>query len=258
MMKVAICLSGQARTWKRCLPNWQEHLLSQTARFDFFVHFWDYNTMPRQVWTRNVSGQTMKFEDVALTDDDKQSIRESLNPVACTFEPKMEFSHSYYQTRNRIAWWTVDQFSSMAKASHLRRLHELKTGEHYDLVIRLRSDLFFTKPVQLPSPPRSNTVYITHPKWDAEWNAFRISDIFFMGNSASYDQAASFYDHMAFIDAADVSGDETKTGFPPELALYHHYKSCGLNIIPMWPDIKVMRSPEYIKAKGRLDHYECI
>lgn len=257
MMKIALCLSGQARTWKKCFENWKQNLLNHPARFDFFIHFWDYNTMPRQVWTRNVSGNTIRFEDVSLSQEERDEITSTLKPVSCVFEPKVETPHDHYAVENRIAWWTVDQFRSMAKAAHLKRMHEVRESMSYDLVIRMRSDLFFTRPVQIPVVPAANTIYITHPKWDTEWNAYRVSDIFFMANSPSYDQASAFHDHMPFIDAADVSGDRSRIGFPPELALYYHYKSSGLQISPMWPDIKVMRGPEYIAMKGRLDHYEC-
>lgn len=257
-MKIAICLSGQARTWKKCHDNWKHNLSHLDADIDFFIHFWDYDTMPRQVWTRNSTGNNITFEDVLLGKDAIEEISNVLQPKSATFEPKICNRDDFYEVKNRIAWWTVDQFDSMMKCANLKRNHEINTGEKYDAVIRMRSDLFFSTSIEIPKIPKANTVYVTHPLWDREWGAFRISDIFFFADSMTYDQAASFYDHMPFIDAAHVTGDENKIGYPPELALYYYFKSCGMNILPVWPGIKVMRSVEYIQVKGKLDPYECI
>jgi hypothetical protein len=256
-MRIALCLSGQARSWKSCYQNWLDNLSHLNAEIDFFFHFLDYNSMPMQVWTTNNTGKVLKFDDVLITDEERSEMVDTLQPKAWAFEPKLALHDGFYEVNNRVSWWSIDQFNSMMKCAHLKRQHEIATGKQYDVVLRMRSDLFFTKPIDI-SNPQENTVYITHPCWDKEWNAFRISDIFFWSDSSTYDQAAAFHDQLPFIEATYVSNDQSKVDYPPELALYYYFKSCGLKIHPSWPNIKIMRSPEYIALKGRVDHYETI
>ena len=256
-MRIALCLSGQARQWKNCYQNWFDNLSHLNANIDVFFHFWDYNSMPRQVWTSNQIGHALSFDPVLLTDEEKTEIVQTLKPKSFAFESTLSVPVEFYEVKNPICCWSLDQFNSMMKCAHLKRQHEISTNTRYDVVIRMRSDLFFTIPIDI-KPPQPNTVYITHPFWEKEWNAFRISDIFFWADSATYDQAAAFHDQLPFIEADYINNDPNKLDYPPELALYYYFKSCGLLIRPSWPNIKVMRSKDYVDLKGRIDKYEII
>ncbi len=258
MMKIAICLSGQAREWKRCYSSWLGALSHLRAEIDFFIHFWDYNSMPRQVWTENADGKVVYYDDVPLTNDEKAEIVSTLKPKKYVFEPKLTVQPHFHEISNPIAWWTLDQFNGIMKAAHLKRTYEAKTKTKYNVVLRARSDLLLTEKLDIAQVPVPNSLYITHPMWDKEWNSFRISDIIFWGDSPSYDQAAAYYDHMPFIDAKYVTNDDTKLVYPPEVAFYYYLKSVGMNIQQIWPEMKIVRSKEYLKAKGRLDHYETL
>jgi len=255
-MKTAICLSGQSRTWKRCWQNWNEHVVSSVGQVDWFVHFWDYNNLPQQI----AAGMSRNGElpSVQLTDGEKDDIIQTIKPKSIVFEPRITRSKEFYEVANPVAFWTIDQFDSMRKAAHLKRRYEIANEFNYDLVIRLRSDLFFMQKMQFAVPPPPNTVHVDSCTWDDTFQAYRVSDIFFFADSTAYDQAASFYDHMPHIDAADVAPESSTLVWPPEVAFYYYYKSVGLCTTPAKSHIKVMRTPEYVALKGRLDAYEVI
>lgn len=258
MKKIALCLSGQARTWKKCYQNWFDNLSHIPCQIDIFAHFWDYNTMPMQVWSKNTTNNSMKFEDVKLSDFEKNEIVEILKPKNIIFEQKLNIPTNFYKVKNKVSWWTVDQFNSLLKSSIIKKKYELDNNFQYDVVIRMRSDLHFTSKIEIDDPVVENMVYVTHTSWDSTYNSFRISDIFFMADSPTYDQAAAFYDFFPHIDAKYVTNDNNKLHYPPELAFYYYLKSVGINIQGTGLDIKVMRTPEYVAIKGHLDGYEII
>jgi hypothetical protein len=90
-MRVAICLSGQPRTWKDCLPNWLENLGLETKP-DFFFHLWDYNTLPSLL-----ASYKKVIVDEKLQDEEKQDIIDSLVPKKFKFE-----------SRKNIQYWNCD------------------------------------------------------------------------------------------------------------------------------------------------------
>lgn len=256
--RIALCLSGQPRTWKSCYKNWQSAFSNFGDKIDIFCHFWDYNSLPRQSYVLGKNSPQTTFEDVAITDDEKQEIIETLLPKRIEFEPKLTIPSDFYKVKNRVSWWSIDQFNSIMKCAHLKRSYELENRFQYDIVFRLRSDLIFTNQIQMISEIQPNTLHSIQNAFDQHWNTYRISDIFFYADSHTYDQAAAFYKHLRHIDAVYVTRDQSKLDFPPELAFYYHLKSIGVNIKQVWISPLVKRTQEYLDIKGKLDEYETI
>jgi len=44
-MRVALCISGQPRTWEKCYQNWIDNIMPGVEK-DIFFHLWDYNSLP--------------------------------------------------------------------------------------------------------------------------------------------------------------------------------------------------------------------
>ena len=58
-MKVAICISGQLRSWEDCYETWiklvnniktHPNFIDKDIEFDYFFHIWDFNTIPEFEW----------------------------------------------------------------------------------------------------------------------------------------------------------------------------------------------------------------
>ena len=82
-MKIAVCFSGQVRTWKYCYQNWIDNL-TPLGEVDYFCHFWDYNSVPRGA----KKGYVVVPDDVLLSAEEKQSIIDMLKPKIIEFESK--------------------------------------------------------------------------------------------------------------------------------------------------------------------------
>lgn len=256
--RIALCLSGQARTWKRCHENWISTFYHLGSDVDIFCHFWDYNSLPRQSYTIPGKSAGMAFEDVPLSDEEKHEIEHVLRPKKLAFEKKLEIQEDFYKVKNKVSWWCIDQFSSMMKCAHLKRSYEIENRFQYDVVFRLRSDLFFTNQITLEPTILPNTLYSVHNSFDRYWNAYRISDIFFYADSHTYDQAAGFYRNLRYLDASYVTRDHKKVDFPPELAFYYYLKSVGIRIKQIMAIPLIKRTQEYLDIKGHLDAYETL
>jgi hypothetical protein len=249
--KIAICLSGQARTWKKCYQRWIEVFGSQ-GEIDFYFHFWDYNTLPNLLATHNGG---IKIEDDPLTEEEKKEIIETLKPKKFLFESRKPIS--YWNTTIPISKqfgpWCIEQFYSMYYVSLLKRSFELEKDFRYNTVIRMRSDLWLEDHVTLIDPQPS-VLYTTHCSRDETFGVYRVGDIFFYGSSYVYDQASEFYKFLSFVPTDWVTqSDECP---PPEIALYFYLTNIGLLNHPTHCSMKVVRDKRVEEIKGKLDNYE--
>jgi len=221
IMRVAICLSGQPRSWKKCYENWLLNLFPQVQK-DIFLHLWDYNTLPSN------------FHDncyFTIDDSEKDDILYTLNPKKYLFDsrhinpsgPQEIPKNNFVSTP--IGWWCHSQYYSMWHSSRLKRTYEIENKFEYDLVIRLRTDLILTNPIHqhLIDP---NTVYTVGNGYISKYNRFLIADTFFYSDSFTFDQVNEYYFSLKFIDAKDVSEGSYEP--PPEIGLYPFIKSRGI------------------------------
>lgn len=126
-------------------------------------------------------------------------------------------------------------------------------GFEYDLVFRIRTDLFIRQQVNIPEI-KPNELYTCSNSYDKEYDRFRIGDIFYYGNSYAYDQACSFYDKFNFVDSYEVVPG--RNDFPPELAFYYHLRSLGIDNRSIFADCKIARTEEFRDLKGGLAAFE--
>lgn len=251
-MKIAICLNGQPRTWEKCYPRWLE-ILSSQGDIDFFFHMWNYNTLPSLMATYN--GGT-KIIDQPLEQSELDKIVETLKPKKYIFEPRKHIS--YWNTNipvnKQFGNWSCEQFYSLYYSSLLKKQYEIENDFRYDIVIRLRTDLWFEENLVLETP-RPNIVYTTHCAEDPNFSVYRVGDIFFYADSYTFDQMALFYKFLSFVPTDWVTKKECP---PPEIALYFYMASIGIMNKPTVPQIKIMRDQSLLEIKGALDGYETI
>lgn len=252
MKRIALCFSGQPRTWAKCYENWKQ-TFSHLGQIDHFFHFWDYNTNPAFV-DHSVGIQHV---DVQLSQAEKGDIIQALQPKAHLFESaKDTLRPPRSWVTKPVAEWSRSQFYSIRRAAWLKRQYEIEHNFEYDLVIRMRSDAWFPAPMpQLD--PRPNVVYTTHNSYDAQFARFRVGDIFWAADSHTYDQMSNFYRYLNVINTHDITPSLDCP--PPELALYPYMKSINLeNDVLNDFHVKLMRTPEIVAIMGGLAHYETV
>lgn len=248
-MKIAICLSGQPRTWKKCYKTWL-NMFSPHGEIDFYFHLWNYNTLPKHL----VSQYGAILTDESISQEEQNEIIETLNPKKYIFESKKKITYWNIKLPNEKQFgpWCAEQFYSQYRASLLKREYEIENNFRYDLVVRVRSDLYiFNSPKVFPPTP--NTLHTTHCSWDKTYNCYRIGDIFFYADSHTFDQVSEFFKFLSFTSTDWVTSVRVP---PPEIAMYFYLANIGILNNPQHIMLKIMRDKKILDVKPFLDNYE--
>ena len=245
-MKIAFCLSGQLRTWRSCYESWQllferfrkkviingntqySPYVDETFDVDYFVHTWDFNTLPHYKWDvnwnepdshkrrellepfENAYGVVKKEEILEILNilKPKKSIIEnwevskSRKKIMDDISTSQTFDKNHRQSHIS---WAGSQLYSIMKCAHLKREYELENKFEYDLCIRSRFDLnfdennrmIFARDFEIPQP---RTLYSVHSRAIDKYPFNIIGDILYYSDSQTFDLLSSIYDHMPHIE----------------------------------------------------------
>ena len=165
-MRVAICLSGELRSIRRCLPAMRINLLDNFDDYDIFYHTWnddpDLNELSQLV-------RTGHLKDLMI-------------------EPRITLDEKNYHLRKRSEVFIqgfLRQLYCLKQCNDLKKKYELDNAFTYDVVIRLRPDILidsFEYDVNLFTN-LSSSVYI--PDHDS-WHGY--NDRFYYSNSPNMDK----------------------------------------------------------------------
>jgi len=226
-MKIAVCLSGQPRTWRQCYDTWNilfkdlkknENLKDEDIEVDYFIHTWDFNSKPYSVWTRERWG----MDGFIAPPADNQTSEEILDYIK-TIQPKEFLIESEVKSlstkdsldvrtqfrTNSVQWcplsWASSQLYGIMMSGHLKRQYELDNGFRYDMCVRLRPDLYFNElnrkilSVEF-NKPKPKTIFSCHGYATEEMPYHAIGDIFFYSDSETYDIISSMYNWLPQLD----------------------------------------------------------
>ena len=121
-MKIAVCLSGQSRTWFTAKDNIKKFF----GDTDYFIHSWDRNTY-------NNYKEPNKYKPI----DYKISKLEQIS-IINNFEPKL---YEFEKFGNCINSTWYPMYYSFMKSVWLKRKYELEHDFVYDIVIKARFDI---------------------------------------------------------------------------------------------------------------------
>ena len=259
--KIAFCISGQLRTWKKCYQTWFD-LFQPHGHIDVFFHLWDYNTDAAGGGEWTDLGTMLDFP---IPEQEKLELIRTLNPKSYMFEPKRDVINRGTVT-NIISDYAHSQFYGLSRVANLKRQYEIANNFDYDVVVRLRTDLFFAEsfqPISIePLDIRKwfneiapSTIYSTHNQYVHEHGYMRIGDTFFLSDSLTFDHIALFWDSFRYIEANHAVPNQKE--YPPEMALYFYLASIGVNNVPMpVGDFRLMRNFRHCARIGELRNYE--
>jgi len=147
-MKVALCLSGQARFLETCYYESMKPYILDVFNPDVFIHTWDTSNMVGKYFTNG--------NDWIMGDKIPENLMETMitlyKPTCYTIEPQIPFESNKWSERlmpsiksNHL----YSMFYSIYKSNELKKQYEQKNNFIYDWVIRIRFDM------ALPSGPLS-------------------------------------------------------------------------------------------------------
>ena len=195
--KVAVCFSGQLRTWEKCLDNALSFFEGDNEHeYDFFYHSWDQSE-PR------IKYDNFQIAPVVLDRDVFDKLNGFLKPKK--FEISSPLSPggngSPYSLNNR---W-VHLFYSLRKSIEQKELYEQETGVKYDLLVKTRFDIVFRPGTKFNVLSHLNDygfVYFSHfDRPDFENFNVNLRDIFFFGDNVTITTLA----HQSYLYSLKIS-----------------------------------------------------
>lgn len=196
---IAVCLSGQSRTWRAAKENILNYFdvkinkdKNCKVNVDYFIHTWD---------TNSYRGKTQpRWENTDFKIDNPNEESE----IKFAFKPKLMEYESYNSDAFLEAW--EGMFYSFMKSVELKRRYELMKDMTYDMVIKTRFDInFLQEGVNKFGLPinkfyvhslRPFTAYASSPtptRFPNEFNQVCFDDVFFYGDSTTMDIVAQLY-----------------------------------------------------------------
>jgi hypothetical protein len=193
-MKIAICMSGQARTWRTAKDNILSYfnIREKDVQIDYFIHTWDINQ-----YRRKEDINWIQRTNIKILPTEKDELISAFNPIDIEIEEYKEGEH--------VTLWASLLYSFM-KSVWLKRKYEIENDFKYDIVVKARLDVNY--PIigrcnlNLPlkkfhiHPIQNLTGYSTIPmisRFPTEFNYPCFDDVFFYANSPTMDIISNCY-----------------------------------------------------------------
>lgn len=193
--KIAVCLSGQPRTWRHCVDS--QRALLQRFDVDYYLHSWD---------------------DVVQSE--RTDLIAAYAPVDAIFEPRPDFTLQQAALVRVFPKAPLVHVFDMTYGVKQALYMALNSGRPYDFYARARYDLMFDgalDPIQL-APDTLNAFDWGHPSC--------IDDMFAIGNAEVMRIYAGFYD---WIDPERMDTKPYDGLFKPEFGLACYIKGQGVS-----------------------------
>lgn len=186
-MRIAVCLSGQPRTFQYCAENIKQ-FFSGDYQVDFFGHSWNTDSYKISSNLRDTIHQPADFSNLKSAID-LMDFKEFKIGV---LDPKKSYVESL--------------FYSAYICNHLKKQYEQKNNFKYDIVFKTRFDVIFKpgvvfKPSFLMTQLKGLHNYTAQldlftgnmERFAMEYSRINISDIWYYGHSWAMDAISDIY-----------------------------------------------------------------
>lgn len=238
--RIAVCLSGQLRTYKKCLPNIAKFFNSvsfdnRKVEVDYFIHTWDSN-----LWFKDgkdkgkkINGRSnLDISEYKFDPIDFQFLYSTLNIK----DILVESSSAYRRYSDCIPHWD-SLFYSFFKSVELKAKYENHNNFKYDFVFKARTDIIFRDHSFNYSidklEPRTFLASCPPVRFSNEHNMFNVDDIIFGTSSEDIDFLSNIY--QSFVKSRmHKHSIEDYSKFPsscgPGVILYRYLTDCNFKI----------------------------
>lgn len=182
-MKVALCLSGQIRSFDLVYQKLLDNLIIPN-NCDVFYHTWHSYNESKYVNYYNPE-DNMCVHYGAYSNKNLEKVIKHLKPVSFSFEEPF------------IPQNTKSMFYSLMKSNDLKCNYERMMGFKYDIVIRSRSDILFLEKVILDkNSVEDNIIYLSY----RPGGCGGVNDAFAYGKSDIMDRYSNIYEEQKDTD----------------------------------------------------------
>lgn len=199
LFNIAVCLSGQPRTWKTASDNILNYFNTKICvernirvRVDYFIHTWDTNSY------RDKTEPRWQNKDYKIINPSEEE------DMRLTFLPA-EMEYETYDSAKHLHAWS-GLFYSFMRSVNLKRKYELENDISYDMVVKSRLDINFPQeginkygePLSKfhPHVLRPLTAYASSPtptRFPMEFYQSCFDDVFYYTDSPTMDLISNIY-----------------------------------------------------------------
>lgn len=141
-MNVALILTGHMRCWDKVFPNTKQHIIDRYNP-DIFIETWDSEAYWDPHSQKGITENGPKLNSLSVMENYKPVYMnlETYEDLEQNFAKRAEqFTNFYHVPKNQISMWYKVGKGMLAVEKHM-----LTTGKTYDLVIRMRPDLYLNE-----------------------------------------------------------------------------------------------------------------
>jgi hypothetical protein len=232
-MKLAICLSGQLREFKRSYPSLKKNILD-VVDCDIFAYVWEPKKQPHF----DIEG-SIRYPDEGSTDE----FRDLYNPTVFCKEIWDDDREKFFDNPrfniNRHPHASVVRYQAllyMAWSANQRKNEYCHLwNKEYDAVIKYRSDIEILNPIRESEiiDTIDNSVFYA----DVLRSDGMVSDMFWLANNAVMNTACGLWDY--FVDLHDDG-----TQFNTEIMFPAWLKDNGIVVKQHSMGANVLRPPQ--------------
>ena len=221
-MRIAVCFSGQPRTWRRCYKSWKilidqvkcnPKYENENFEIDCFIHMWNFNTTPLSLVS------DINNPHHLISDKEIETIKRFLKPKKMMVEnsEKSKSRHDFVNQRARILtpsnaegcvlWWAASPLYSIMRSAQLKCDYEMENNFKYDMCVKMRFDGSFDQNgidifIKDFNPPLDKkTIYSMHSRNLAYYPFELVGDIFFYSDSETYNVLSSLFNWIPILES---------------------------------------------------------
>ena len=242
--KIAVCVSGQPRTYINCLDSIATYFSKLTydnskVEVDYFMHTWDSGNVfysgPDKVSEDENGVMKCDVQAYKPTDIHFNSIYSKLNIK----DIMVESSFSFRRYATTVGHWD-SLFYSFKKSIDLKKKYEEHNNFKYDLVFKIRPDIVFNPECIGMNIQKLNFGEVVTtwepPQVPHELNMYNVDDIMFGGTSETIDKVSDIYEEFVVPELNEVKFMQTpEDTFPrvvgPGVMLHEFFKKHNLKTV---------------------------
>lgn len=219
-MKIAFCLSGAPRFKHRCLFQLIK-TLKGFDQADFFIRTWksdEYGNTPEEfidyLKSNGLDGPKFNYKVVQVLEETSEHAPPQRMPMKIApWAPNL-----------LILWWGI------VKSFELFENYVAETGEKYDMVFRMRTDMMpWADPGTYKQPYDGEIDLTQYTDPNKIYNAQNFADNFLFGTPEMYKKFVGFWDFLDNFAIADAFIHPEES-----LELYFQIEGIDYECIPVW------------------------
>jgi hypothetical protein len=194
-MKVAVILTGHMRCWRDVLPNFKEKVIDRYNP-DIFIHTWNEEGWWIPGDKQNTKGYfeetpTVDFNEIVEAYQPKDLVIEDWQKNG--YNELFEYRGNLYPNFAHRPKNILSMFYKLYSGIQLMEKFVVKTGQHYDLVIRMRPDMIFNQDLPDFDPNKFYTLTHRNHLGQGTGDMLQVSNMF---NMIMFSKVSCYLNHI--------------------------------------------------------------